>query len=62
MHTSQTQNLLFWPKRPPSAFLVAETSVAEMSEHPNRDLSDRQIVLEILENLLYIGPDKQTRF
>ena len=31
MHTSQTQNLCFWPKRPPLAFSVAETSVAEMS-------------------------------
>ena len=31
MHTSQTQNLWFWPKRPPSAFSEAETSVAEMS-------------------------------
>ena len=29
-HT-QTHNLWFWPKRPPLAFSVAETSVAEMS-------------------------------
>ena len=26
-----THNLLLWPKRPPLAFSVAETSVAEMS-------------------------------
>ena len=26
MHTSETQNLLLWPKRPPSAFSVAEMS------------------------------------
>ena len=30
VHTS-THNLWFWPKRPPLAFSVAETSVAEMS-------------------------------
>ena len=30
MHTSQPQNLCFWPKRPPLAFSVAETSVAEI--------------------------------
>ena len=27
----KTQNLWFWPKRPPLAFSVAEMSVAEMS-------------------------------
>ena len=31
MHTPPTHNLWFWPKRPPLAFSVAETSVAEMS-------------------------------
>ena len=31
MHTFQNQNLWLWPKRPPSAFFKAETSVAEMS-------------------------------
>ena len=31
MHTSQTQYLWLWPKRPPLAFSVAETSMAEMS-------------------------------
>ena len=31
MHTSQAQNLFLWPKRPPLAISVAETSVAEMS-------------------------------
>ena len=33
MHTSQTQDLWLWPKCPPSAFSVAEMSVANMSEH-----------------------------
>ena len=34
MHAhTPTQNLWWWPKRPPSAFSVAEMSVAEMSEH-----------------------------
>ena len=31
MHTPQPTNLRFWPKRPPLAFSMAETSVAEMS-------------------------------
>ena len=32
MHAhTPTHNLWFWPKRPPMAFSVAETSVAEMS-------------------------------
>ena len=32
MHAhTPTHNLWFWPKRPPLAFSVAETSVAEMS-------------------------------
>ena len=32
MHShTPTHNLWFWPKRPPLAFSVAETSVAEMS-------------------------------
>ena len=31
MESTPTHNLWFWPKRPPLAFSVAETSVAEMS-------------------------------
>ena len=39
-HTSQTQNLWLWPKRPPLAFSVAETSVAEC---PGRNVLGRNV-------------------
>ena len=45
IHTSQTQNLWLWPKRPPLAFSVAETSVAEMSwpKCPGRNVHGRNV-------------------
>ena len=55
MESTPTHNLWFWPKRPPLAFSVAETSVAEMSR-PKRH---RQKCLAEMSYIRLGTPEKQ---